>query len=223
MHWDSCKSFMLDFMERPLNYTFKNPADPERDNLPNYYTIVQNPMDLTTVKNKLFNGQYQTTAQWYRDVCLIYENAIAYHTYSQNQLWIEISKHLLKEFQSQAKRFNVSDEAEWNEVYKIYFEKLGKAIEKSKVPQGIDDLVQSCIKRAESMPPIQDAELADLGPKLKALVEDESKKLCVLAILKKTQKDLSVPKDSDTLTIELDKLNITALNVINLYVRSFDS
>ena len=219
--WDGIKEFMKKFIERPLNQAFIHPVNPEIDGLPDYLEIVQNPMDLTQIKSKIENNKYDNACQWYSDVCLIYENAIKYHGEKGNTLWTEIAEFLLDDFKKIAKKFNVSNTQEWSKLLSEEMNKLGKKIEKSPVPQGIDDLVHSCIKRAESCPQITPQEVAGMVSRLKVALQDEEKKGCIIAILKK-QKDFSIPKDADTITIEISKLSQNSLNALNLYVRAFD-
>lgn len=74
--------------EHPLACIFKRPVDPEKDNAPDYLDIITHPMDLGTVKTKLANKTYKTSADWYKDVSLVWANAKKYNNVKQSLIWI---------------------------------------------------------------------------------------------------------------------------------------
>lgn len=209
------------FMARPLNKAFLNPVDPEKDQLVDYNQIVFNPMDLSTVKSKIQSHEYKTFDQWFNDVCLIYQNALLYHTEKNNKHWCDIATFLMDDFKSLASKYNFSSVAEWNKIYTDELNKFGEILERSAVSQGMDDFVAGCAKRAEKMSPIPPQEVPTMVKCLEKCLEDTEKKRCIIAILKKTQKNLTPEKETDTLTIKIDELNNNSLNALNLFVRAF--
>lgn len=58
---------------------FQKPFQPPEEIKEEYQKIVQNPMDLTTVKRKLVDGLYKNRESWFHDMCLIFDNAICYN------------------------------------------------------------------------------------------------------------------------------------------------
>jgi len=58
---------------------FNTPVDPVALRLPDYYTIVTNPMDLGTVKTKLHSMHYQSREQVCHDIRLVFCNAMKYN------------------------------------------------------------------------------------------------------------------------------------------------
>ena len=64
----------------PLSQSFLYPVDPERDNLPNYYKVVKEPMDLSTIKKKLEDCEYKSSSQWRDDVMKVWDNSLKYNT-----------------------------------------------------------------------------------------------------------------------------------------------
>ncbi|KAH0785269.1 Bromodomain containing protein [Histomonas meleagridis] len=58
---------------------FKDKVDPIRDGAPDYLTIVQRPMDLTTIRKKLNNNEYKSYENWAEDVNQVWENAMIYN------------------------------------------------------------------------------------------------------------------------------------------------
>lgn len=49
------------------------------DELQDYFDIVKNPMDLSTIKRKLDTGQYQEPWQYVEDIWLMFNNAWLYN------------------------------------------------------------------------------------------------------------------------------------------------
>ena len=62
-----------------LAYIFMNPVDPVELKIPDYFDIIKNPMDLTTVEGRLKRGEYPTPLEFGRDMRLITSNALTYN------------------------------------------------------------------------------------------------------------------------------------------------
>lgn len=54
---------------------FNTPVNPEKQNLPTYYDIVEHPMDLGTVRDNLMCGRYQQPRDLIADIRLVFQNA----------------------------------------------------------------------------------------------------------------------------------------------------
>ncbi|KAG7647014.1 Bromodomain-like superfamily [Arabidopsis thaliana x Arabidopsis arenosa] len=71
--------FILDRLQKKDTYgVYSDPVDPEE--LPDYFEIIKNPMDFSTLRNKLDSGAYSTLEQFERDVFLICTNAMEYNS-----------------------------------------------------------------------------------------------------------------------------------------------
>lgn len=58
---------------------FLYPVDPVALNIPDYFTIITRPMDVSTVETKARNGDYDSLEAFERDVMLIVQNAMRYN------------------------------------------------------------------------------------------------------------------------------------------------
>ncbi|KAI8881340.1 Bromodomain-containing protein [Backusella circina FSU 941] len=58
---------------------FKEPVDPVYFNIPDYFDVVKNPMDLGTAQKKLENNQYQSIDDFINDINLVFENCYLYN------------------------------------------------------------------------------------------------------------------------------------------------
>lgn len=63
------------YRQDPHSLPFRQPVDPQLLQIPDYFDIVKNPMDLSTIKRKLDTGQYQDPWQYVDDVWLMFDNA----------------------------------------------------------------------------------------------------------------------------------------------------
>lgn len=73
---------VIDFRRRNVKYSvyFMEPVDPRKDNAPGYFEVVKNPMDITTVCNRLMNDQHKCHYDFARDMRLVFSNCRLYNT-----------------------------------------------------------------------------------------------------------------------------------------------
>ncbi|XP_077589809.1 CREB-binding protein-like [Stigmatopora nigra] len=67
------------YRQDPESLPFRQPVDPLLLDIPDYFDIVKNPIDLSTIKRKLDTGQYQEPWQYVDDVWLMFNNAWLYN------------------------------------------------------------------------------------------------------------------------------------------------
>lgn len=72
------KELMLKKHERD-NMFFLSPVDVEALNIPHYFDVVKEPMDLGTIQLKLANNQYDNGDDFERDVRLVFTNCYAFN------------------------------------------------------------------------------------------------------------------------------------------------
>ena len=58
---------------------FRTPVDPNALGIPDYFDIIKTPMDMTTIRKKLDDGEYKEPWQFIDDVWQIFENAWTYN------------------------------------------------------------------------------------------------------------------------------------------------
>ena len=58
---------------------FHKPVDPEELNIPDYFNIIKNPMDFSTIKKKLANFTYTNLKEFKDDMDLVFENCYTYN------------------------------------------------------------------------------------------------------------------------------------------------
>uniref|UniRef100_A0A671RRL1 histone acetyltransferase n=1 Tax=Sinocyclocheilus anshuiensis TaxID=1608454 RepID=A0A671RRL1_9TELE len=67
------------YRQDPESLPFRQPVDPTLLGIPDYFDIVKNPIDLSTIKRKLDTGQYQEPWQYVDDIWLMFNNAWLYN------------------------------------------------------------------------------------------------------------------------------------------------
>lgn len=86
------EKFAQDFtnylLNHPLTILFRDPVDPEKDQVPDYLDIVKNPMDLSTIKEKLNTKAYSDSFEWKEDIMRIWQNATDYHSKKKTTKYI---------------------------------------------------------------------------------------------------------------------------------------
>ena len=75
----ACYNMLESMMKAKAAMFFNDPVDPVALKLPDYFDIVKQPMDYSTVKDKIKLGKYTDPQEFERDMLLVYSNAILYN------------------------------------------------------------------------------------------------------------------------------------------------
>ena len=74
-----CHQLLKPLLRMPDAHYFLHPVDWRTLNIPDYPTIVKDPMDLGTIEGKLSNGTYLSVDDFVRDVRLVFHNCRLYN------------------------------------------------------------------------------------------------------------------------------------------------
>nr|KAF6347881.1 bromodomain containing 8 [Myotis myotis] len=71
------------------------------DIAPGYHSIVQRPMDLSTIKKNIENGLIRSTAEFQRDIMLMFQNAVMYNSSDHDvyHMAVEMQRDVLEQIQ----------------------------------------------------------------------------------------------------------------------------
>ncbi|CAN8311436.1 unnamed protein product [Cochlearia groenlandica] len=75
----NCSALLERLMKHKHGWVFKAPVDAKALGLHDYFTIIQHPMDLGTVKSALTNNLYKSPREFAEDVRLTFQNAMTYN------------------------------------------------------------------------------------------------------------------------------------------------
>ena len=199
-------------MAKPICSAFLRPVDPRSQGLIDYEKIVTYPMDFGTVMRKLIGGSYSTPADWYTDVCAIFQNAIDYHP--PELIIHKIAEYCLGDFKRSYHFTRFRTLEAWFQEYMQLYEELNKEIMNSPVKIGHDPLIDAVLKEAEAAPPPSTQMIPDLVEKLNKLSEKKTSPDDIIQILMQTQPDLSIPEGD---AIDADQMNEKALSALLIY------
>uniref|UniRef100_A0A5B7AEQ2 Putative transcription factor GTE9 isoform X3 n=1 Tax=Davidia involucrata TaxID=16924 RepID=A0A5B7AEQ2_DAVIN len=79
-----CSSILEKLMTHPAGWAFNQPVDPVKLEIPDYFSIISEPMDLGTIKTKLENNEYFSIEEFSADVRLTFSNAMLYNPSANN-------------------------------------------------------------------------------------------------------------------------------------------
>jgi len=74
-----CKTIVKSLIKHKVGWPFAEPVDPVKLDIPDYFEIIKNPMDLGTINKRLEKNFYSTTEQLQSDINLVFNNAIRYN------------------------------------------------------------------------------------------------------------------------------------------------
>uniref|UniRef100_A0A7N1A5L6 Uncharacterized protein n=1 Tax=Kalanchoe fedtschenkoi TaxID=63787 RepID=A0A7N1A5L6_KALFE len=74
-----CLTLLDRLMSHQYGWVFNDPVDAEKLNIPDYHTVIKQPMDLGTVKRRLTSGEYSNLVNFANDVRLTFSNAMTYN------------------------------------------------------------------------------------------------------------------------------------------------
>ena len=85
------------YSQEPEADPFRTAVDPNALGIPDYYEIIKTPMDMSTIKTKLENGDYTEPWEFVDDVWLMFENAWVYNR-KQSRVYKYCSKVCLRSY-----------------------------------------------------------------------------------------------------------------------------
>lgn len=74
-----CRDILKSIMCKHTSSPFNQPVDPVALNIPDYFIVITNPMDLGTARNKLRANAYPTILDFAEDIRLTFRNAMRYN------------------------------------------------------------------------------------------------------------------------------------------------
>jgi hypothetical protein len=83
-----CKDILKELSKHPLSIYFNDPVDPVKLNIPDYFTIVKEPMDFSSIRKNLDDHLYAGHEQYAEHMRLVFRNAIAYNVRRDNPVHI---------------------------------------------------------------------------------------------------------------------------------------
>jgi hypothetical protein len=96
---EKCRPILKDIMNQDIQKIFAVPVDPVALNIPIYFDIIEEPMDLGTIDSQLESGDLDSPEEFIRLVRLVFENAIKFNTNPDSYVHV-MARSLLTLFNS---------------------------------------------------------------------------------------------------------------------------
>ena len=74
-----CQKILHSLKKNQNSSPFLEPVDPKKTGALNYFEVIKEPMDLSTIEKTLKTGGYQTATQFHADISKIWFNSYAYN------------------------------------------------------------------------------------------------------------------------------------------------
>eukprot|EP00833_Pecoramyces_ruminatium_P005397 jgi/Orpsp1_1/1179429/evm.model.c7180000069315.1 len=74
-----CTSITRSLQLHPRSFPFLKPVDPVLLNIPDYFTVIKHPMDLSTIKEKIKLNKYSNINDYISDIELMFNNCFKYN------------------------------------------------------------------------------------------------------------------------------------------------
>ena len=95
-----CERLLLTIKRHKYSAPFLEPVDPDALGIPDYFDIIEEPMDLSTVEKNLKSGAYTNSSQFGGDMRLIWSNSLTYNGVDTDihQMTVEIKQYFERLF-----------------------------------------------------------------------------------------------------------------------------
>lgn len=222
----SVKQTLLDIVkkikQRPSARWFIEPVDSSNDDFSDYYDVIENPMDLNTIQNKLQTDQYRTVSEFKEDLSLIWKNC---QKYWQDESVTTTLAQDIKQY-AESLLIYVSDRPDIDWINKLMFlaDQLSDAVKPINYNIVFNNKKKStsspCIKQYDQTESVDDVEFTydeiDQLRKDIQMLDSDDEQLTLLECIKSCQPKLVGQKLS--LTVNLGNLQprtiITLMNKV---------
>ncbi|PHT53700.1 hypothetical protein CQW23_08162 [Capsicum baccatum] len=144
-----CEALLNRLMSHQHGWVFNNPVDVVKLKIPDYFTVIKQPMDLGTIRSKLHSGEYLSPLQFAADVRLTFTNAMTYNPPGND---VHIMAQTLGKF----------FEVRWKPI-----EKKIPVIEEEPLPSKSSVIIETEIDTPQAMPPSKKKKTAPPEKKVK--------------------------------------------------------
>lgn len=163
-------------LNRELGKVFKDPVDPVEDDLPDYYQIVKNPIDLTTVLTRVNSGYYRSTAEWIAEVNRVFDNAILYN--GNDSYTTDVARVMKQIFERLLDKASLTGYEGWCRLVDHHYTKLAEYM--AAAPPAVNKAISGA-KEAGVTVSLSEEQLVTLAGSLGTMNDkDEIAKVCQL-------------------------------------------
>nr|XP_010319067.1 transcription factor GTE10 [Solanum lycopersicum] len=144
-----CETVLSRLMSHQHGWVFNHPVDVVKLKIPDYFTVIKQPMDLGTIRSKLHSGEYSSPLQFAADVRLTFKNAMTYNPPGND---VHIMAQTLSKF----------FEVRWKPI-----EKKIPVIEEEPLPSKSSVIIETETDTPPALPPSKKKKIAPLENRVK--------------------------------------------------------
>lgn len=206
-----CLKAMDDLMSRPWAQIFLYPIPKDTDFAKDYYAIIKNPMDLTTVRKKIENDEYSTLKQWMNDMTLVWTNAEEFN--KPQKIFLALAEQLKRAFHHHYKRIKAMHIRGWSKRLALLKSRFDDLLDNP--PIELQSIQVPVLKDDE--PEYQPFTEADFGALIKASTymnsQSDSKRIQAILIQHYPHRNFS----DDSWKVDVNNLSTLVLNELRSF------
>jgi len=101
-----CSRILSDAIKQDIYRWFSDPIDPVALNIPDYFQVIKNPMDLKTVQAKIQQGEIPDHTTFYEHMKLVFNNCLTYNKPSpQNEYLLKMCRDIGTKFEKDYEKY----------------------------------------------------------------------------------------------------------------------
>ena len=108
-HWSI--KIINDLYKWNLTSFFRLKINPNSESYEDYCKKVKKPIDLDTVRDTLYDGNYKTVDEFVSELKLVFQNTVTY--YGPSTVFTMMAEEILLWIQEQEKSINLSEDEKW--------------------------------------------------------------------------------------------------------------
>lgn len=206
---------MNQMIAHPIANDFIEPIQPG-DDMQDYFEIIKNPRDLTSIKNNLIENKYNCVQAWIDDVELVWANAEQYYPPDSHQ--IVIAAECRRLFAKHKHSVDALSMGTWcGEVYRLrtrFYDLMGQP--PARVKQYASSLGAAHTMK-QNMPKFTERECQNFIAASERLSGEEDQRE-MIRIIDEMQPDID--PGSAEIHLDLTKLNLQTLYALRDYMRT---
>ncbi|OHT02977.1 Bromodomain containing protein [Tritrichomonas foetus] len=120
-----CLEITKKLQKHPAAKPFLKPVNPSDPGMDQYFNVIDDPQDLTSIEERLKAKQYRSVREWKRDINTIWSNCASFNGISSYAY--VLASHMSKIFEKELKCMSTTSIAGWlNKVNELKFEFCSK-------------------------------------------------------------------------------------------------
>lgn len=110
-------AIMDELAQHPCSKNFLKPIDPDASYATQYYQLIEEPVDMSTIRHRLELNRYKTLIDWHREMRLIWQNCIKFNG-ALSPIGV-LSEHFYELFEKRYNKLSNSSLKKWTTAFSL--------------------------------------------------------------------------------------------------------